>query len=199
MINSGNCLPPGVARVIGFEAFLASRRLRRYGYERHDVEQELLLHWLERRRHHDRRRAGLATFARHVCRHRAFTMLEAATTAKRGGSMVCSFSELPEVGADGKSIERPESISQDTIDMRLGRRSRPEAELLILRLAVHRVLATLPSGLADLARLLADGESAAEAGRKLGIAHATVYRRIAQLRAAFRAAGLGEHVSGKAA
>jgi hypothetical protein len=57
-----------------------------------------------------------------------------------------------------------------------------------LRIDVAKVISSLPDKLAGIARLLMS-VSAIEAGRQLGIPRATLYRRIADIREAFAAAG----------
>ena len=187
-------LPPAVARAIRGEAFRASRRLRRYGYDACDLQQEFFLHWGRHRHQHDAGRSLPETFATHVCRHRTMTMLEAATAEKRGGGKVYSVSELPIIDDHGKEIERPETVSQDTSDLRFGRQTRPAAELAELKLDVDRVVASLPSHLASFASRLAT-ESVASAAQSTGVSRATGYRHVGELRAAFAEAGLDRYLT----
>ena len=84
--------------------------------------------------------------------------------------------------------------------MRMGRRSRPAAELVELAVDVARVIECLPGELAIVARMLLDGEPDTVVARRLGISRATLYRRIGQLRQVFRQAGLdGYRRMGRAA
>ena len=185
-------LPAAVARVIHGEAFRAERRLRRYGYRASDLRQEFTLHWLKQRHHHNPRRSEPQTFASCVCHHRALSLLEAATAAKRGGQ-VWSFSEVPICDDHMFPIQRPEDVASDKADMQFGRRTKPAAELEDLERDVARVLGRLPSDLANLARLLAQGETLTDAATILGCSRATANRRLGQLRAAFAEAGLQDY------
>jgi hypothetical protein len=64
VIGLAEVLSPAVANVIKFEVFLASRRLRRHGFEVDDVEQELVLHWL--RHPAERGSEGVVSFQRRM-------------------------------------------------------------------------------------------------------------------------------------
>jgi hypothetical protein len=91
-------------------------------------------------------------------------------------------------------------ISDDEVAIRLGRRSRPAAELANLRLDVERLVNGLPPELVSVARLLLEGESNVEVAGRLGLSRASLYRRIAQLRQIFRNAGLDSyHITREAA
>ncbi len=192
MTDTPMILPPAVVRAIRFEAVRAAHLLRRYGYDREDVQQELFLHWIERSGSHDPARSSPATFATMICRRRAMSILETATAAKRGGGIVCAFSELPVVDDHGTEIERPDRVSQDTYELRMGRRSRPEAELLHLHLDVEAVLANVPH-LAVLAHDLMFNSVSVTAS-SLG-ARSTIHRRKHAVREAFRQAGLHRYLS----
>ncbi len=194
MIQFNRVLPPSVASAIRDEALRAARRLWRYGFARDDVHQELVLHWLRRRSRHDARRSAPQTFAAHVCRRRAISMLESAIAIKRGAAMVCSASQLPVVDQHGRKIERPENISVDMYESRFGLRSQPSTERAILQIDVDRAIHHLPAELAQLARSLATGDSLVEVARSLGISRATANRRLVRLRSAFVNAGLGCYV-----
>jgi DNA-directed RNA polymerase specialized sigma24 family protein len=176
-------LPAPVARAIRFEAFLSSRRLRRYGYGSQDVHQELLLHWW-RRRSHDGDRSSEATFASRACRHRAIQITEGAVAAKRGGGAVPDSFSQPVSSADDGARELGDTISHDAYAMSVGRQSRPAAELEDLRLDVARVLAGLPPHLANLAhQLMYDTISAAAQATTIG--RSTAHRHMVAIKKAF--------------
>ncbi len=87
-----------------------------------------------------------------------------------------------------------DAVSLDEAEMRMGRRSRPETDLMPLRSDVDRAVDGLPRELADVARLLAAGESVVDIAKQLQVSRATVHRRIVQLRQIFRRAGLHDYV-----
>jgi RNA polymerase sigma factor (sigma-70 family) len=131
-----------------------------------DVESELLLDFYQRLARFDHRRSSLGTFAWRVMDHKLLGILRHRLARRRVASI---FTEpLPE---DDLHVPSPT----------------PQWEL---RLDVERVLATLPTPLAELARALC-WMSPTEAGRFLGCARATIYVRIARLRAALVEAGIG--------
>jgi len=182
-------LPHAVADVVRLEALRSWRTLRRHGFQLDDVHQELLVHWTLQRHRYDAQRASQATFAAHVCRRRALSLIEAAEAAKRGGGNVCAVSEMAPMDEHLIEIERPDQVSEDTQAIRLGLRSRPEAELSELKMDVENVIATLAPDHAA----LADGlkrENITGAAASLGISRATAHRRRAAIKTAFIAAGL---------
>ncbi len=186
-------LSPGVMQSVRPEINRAAYRLRRHGYTREDVQQEFALHWVRCGFRVDTHRSSVQTFATCLCRRRAFSLLETATAAKRGGGMIYNFSELPFFDSHGRPVERPENVSQDTHELRLRGRSRAQHEADDLRLDIARVLATLPPRLAVVARGLMF-HSPTEVARMLDLSRATVNRRIAEVRDIFAAAGLRKYI-----
>ena len=124
--------------------------------------------------------------------------MEGATSQKRGAAVnVSSLSDpikLDHCGEAGdgamNTTELGSVISSDAYGMRMGRQTRPGAELLLLRVAVQTVLESLPPDLAVVARRLAEGESITAITEEMGIARSTVNQHMARLRKAFRQAGL---------
>jgi DNA-binding NarL/FixJ family response regulator len=156
------------------------------------LEQELTLHYLRRCHQHDSKRASAATFASNICRNRLFNLFEAETACMRSATGgLTSLSEPVAIGPSGRTIERGATISEDSYNMNAGRRSRPDAELIPLRIDVDQIVSGLPAELADVAHLLAAGESPEDVARQLEISRATVHRRVVRLRRIFRGAGLG--------
>jgi DNA-directed RNA polymerase specialized sigma24 family protein len=191
-----SALPAAVTNAIRHLALRAGGRFTQFGHSRQDVEQELILHYLRHRHQHDSERASAATFAAHICRNRAFGMLAAALAEKRGaGATVGSLSAPVAIGQSDKTIERGATISEDAYHMKTGRRSRPAAELMLLRIDVDQVVSGLPTDLADLAHLLAAGESLVGVAHQLEISRATVHRRVLRLRRIFRGAGLDTYIN----
>lgn len=172
-------------------AHRATDRLWRFGYEREDVEQEFALHYLQHRHHFNASRAAADTFAAHICKTRALGMLAQATAQKRGGgATLASLSEPITFERDRANGAGAETKPRDLREIRPGRRFKSEADLLALRIDVGRVVQTLPPDLASLALTILAGQSISDVVRVTGISRATLYRRMARLRTAFREAGL---------
>lgn len=190
-------VPPTVASVILMEAYRAARYLHRYGFEREDLHQELLLHWVRRHHQYDPRRSSSATFASRICYHRCLQLANGAKAGKRGsGVLIRSLSEPVAIGHEGDTAELETTVSYEMI---LGRRSRPSAELIPLCIDVNRTLSRLPAKVVEVATLLATGMPVVDVARELGISRATANRRKALLQHAFQQAGLGKYVLREAA
>jgi hypothetical protein len=199
MSRASLVMSPTVQGVIRSEAFRAWRSLRRFGYEPADLRQELTLDCLGRFDRYDPSRSSPATFATHTCRQRTLQIVEPALAAKRNGGVVPQSLSSPLREDDGVLAELASTISEGAVAARLGRRSRPAEDLTDLHLDVERLLNGLPSELTVVARLLLAGERNVAVARQLRISHATLYRRIAQLRQAFRNAGLHAYNTPEAA
>jgi hypothetical protein len=194
MTSAALLVLPSVLLVLRAEAYRAWRSLERFGFKANDLHQEFALHLLETHRSYDPRRASLATFSARLCRNRTLQLLEGASCAKRGGGVVPrSLSDRVVIGdrADNADVtELVDTISEDAVARRMGRRSRSAAELIALRLDVDRVVRELPVELAELATLLAAGEPISTAAHRLKISRSTAYRRLSELRHAFHRARL---------
>jgi len=200
MNNPAMLLLPSVMAVIRAEAFRAWRSLHRFGFEPGDISQEIALHWFRRRRHYDPSRASVTTFVSCLARNRCLQLLEGATAAKRGsGAVIVSFSDPIKLDRDGgvdrrvKILDRGSTISADAPNGWPGCRSRTDAELRDLRADVDRIISTLPSHLASLARRL-KFETVTEAARSEGISRATANRYVVAIRDAFTHAGIGRYI-----
>jgi RNA polymerase sigma factor (sigma-70 family) len=147
-------------------------------YGRDDVAQSILLRIVERTPRFDPRLASARTWARLIARHEAASMIAQARAEKRD-CRVCTRS----------LNERVTTISSDIYRMRTGRQTRPASELQFLAIDLEGVLDKLPPNLGAVARLLAEGETPAEAATILNISRATIYRRIVRIRTVFRDAG----------
>jgi RNA polymerase sigma factor (sigma-70 family) len=194
---SSEVLTPRVLAIVRRKAIAAPKALRRLGYEPADLRQEFLVQIVACADRFDGSRASFATFVSHICHNRQLHLIESGFACKRkAGSTLVSLSD-PVGEAD--TLQLQDALAQDEYMMRTGRRSRPAAELMLLRIDVDRVVDALPAGMVEVARLLAAGERPADVAQHLGISHATVYRRIAALRAAFRAAGFDHRTYQEAA
>jgi DNA-directed RNA polymerase specialized sigma24 family protein len=140
--------------------------------ELEDLESELLLEFYQRLARFDRRRASLSTFAWRVMDRKIVGILRHRLAQRRVASILVEL--LP-----GDDLHLPSPA--------------PQWEL---RLEVERVVATLPTPLAELARALC-WMSPTEAARFLGCARTTVYGRIGRLRAALVEAGISPGQSQK--
>ena len=199
MSSASLAMFPAVVAVIRIEANRAWRSLRRFGYEASDLRQEFRVRLLEVEGVYDPARSAPSTFATRNCRQRTLQLIEPHLAAKRNAGMAPQSLSTP-VGLDeGAPVELADLIADDEYALRMGRRSLPAADLLALRLDVDRVVRGLPLELADVARLLAVGESVVDVACRLGISRATAHRRLAALRVAFHKAGLGPCIYGKEA
>lgn len=185
-------------RAIRFEARRAYRSLKHSGMDEADVYQDLAFHFLLRQEQYNNSRSSPATFATRICRNKAAEMVRAARAEKRGGAKIpASLSDDIKLD-NGKTIQR-DAISTDVHQIRAGGQSRAAAELQELAIDTDRILQSLPRDLIALARVLSEGETSAEASRRLGISKSTLYRRLACLRDAFTEAGLTGRYHGVAA
>jgi hypothetical protein len=185
--------------VIRHAAYRVSPILRRHGFEREDIEQELALHWVRQRHRHDARLSSAPTFAAHLCRGRSSQLIEAARAQKRG-AMLTRLSLSDRVHLDKRHTATAVTSLVDTISaaehaLCTGARHRSAVDLLMLHVEVSRAVNGLPAELAGVAQHLAAGEAVVEVAHSLGVSRATIHRRIGQLRFAFRRAGLEQHVS----
>jgi hypothetical protein len=103
-----------------------------------------------------------------------------------------SLSDPIEFGV-GESVELGDTVSGDDYEARIGRNSVPSRERAELQFDVNRVIANLPAELAAVAILL-KFVSVVDAGHRLGLSRATVYRRISDIRETFAEAGLDDYI-----
>jgi hypothetical protein len=179
-----------VISVIRRVAAQYSRRLPPHAGTWEDISQDLLVHCLERIGKYDPTRAALPTFVDRIIKNKVASTIEHMLAQKRGaGAPEQSLSEPVAVGQSGETVERGETISEGAYYMKIGRRSRPDAEIVELQIDVARVVASLPPHLASLARRLA-WESVVAAARSTGVSRATAHRNLDVVRAAFVQAGL---------
>jgi hypothetical protein len=122
---------------------------------------------------------------------RTLGILEQATARKRGaGVTFVSLSEAVTADKSQMKAGRPRAQSGELPEIRSVRRVNSEADLLVLRIDVDRVVEALPPELTDLAHLMLDGESINDMMRITGVSRATLHRRMARLQTAFRKVGL---------
>jgi DNA-directed RNA polymerase specialized sigma24 family protein len=188
-------VPAEAMSVIRALALRASRSSVRFGDFVEDVTQDLLLRYVQQRHRYDPGRSSVATFAARVCGHRAIGMLAKATAQKRGGGVsVKSLSEPVAIGQAGENILLESTISADAYNLKTGRQTRPEADLLNLRIDVKCALARVRPDVAFFARRLVY-ESVDEAARAAGLSRASAYRCVQKLRTVFAENGLDAYLT----
>jgi RNA polymerase sigma factor (sigma-70 family) len=190
-------LRPEVQRIVHFEARRATSYLRRFGLDVEDLSQEFSLDLLSRLANYDKDRGTLSEFVRRVCRHRSLQILESNRAQKRSGGEAPRSLAAP-VGSD-KPVELSDLISDDQFAQRLGRRSRPAAELLDLRMDLESIVTQMPSEYSVMAEALANGDSRNDVARRSGTSRSTIHRRTRRLRQVLYAVGLHRYLETTAA
>jgi DNA-directed RNA polymerase specialized sigma24 family protein len=166
---------PRILRVMmaaaAYHARKVARTMRLSDVDREDVEQDILLVLLERRRFFDPARGAWSSFADRVARQAAQGVADeiGAERRIRGGSLDQA------AGSDGSTTLG--ALIEDRLQG-------PDAEnALQLSLALARFVGELPDELALVARLslLEDGDLA-EAQRRSGLSTSEFYRRLREVR-----------------
>ena len=161
--------------------------------DRDDLEQELVFDLWRRLPRYDPARARRNTFIARVVEHKIASLIEARKAGMRDYRRCrCSLNDRIE-DADGRSLERGETIDQDDYLLRTGARSRPAEELQALALDVATFLETLPPELRELCRRL-EAETVSEISRATGVPRGTLYESIKKLRKICEEAGLKEYL-----
>lgn len=155
-----------------YHARKVARTMRLSDVDREDVEQDILLVLLERRRFFDPARGAWSSFADRIARQAAQGVADeiGAERRIRGGS-------LDQPAGDDGSTTLGELIEADQF-------TGPDSEAsLQLPLALARFIAGLPDELAMVARLslLEDGDLA-EAQRRSSLSTSEFYRRLREVR-----------------
>jgi len=157
-----------------------------------DLEQELILHLLERLPKFDPEVAARTTFVAHVVERKISNILRDRMREKRDGRReLGSLNDLIE-DDEGETIVRAHTIDQDATDIRMGRRNRTCEEEARLRLDVSLLLSALPDDLHPVAQELLQ-KTITEAAESLGMPRTTLYYAIKRLRPLFEKAGLGDY------
>ena len=181
---------------VGLIKYKARQLIRQVGFttsDRDDLEQELILDLLRRRPKYNPKRAQFNTFIARVVEHRVASLIEAQKAGIRDYRR-CPFSLNDRFeDAEGRSVERMETIDQEDYLLRTGAQSRPSDELSALALDVAAVLEALPPELRELCRRL-KAESVTEISRDTGVPRGTIYESIKKLREIFEDAGLKDYL-----
>ncbi len=161
--------------------------------DRDDLEQELVFDLWRRLPRYDPARARRNTFIARVVEHKIASLIEAQKAAMRDYRR-CRWSLNDRIeDADGRSLEREETIDQDDYMLRTGTRSRPAEELRDLAIDVAALLETLPPELRELCRRL-EAETVSEISSATGVPRGTLYESIRKLRKICEEAGLKEYL-----
>lgn len=161
--------------------------------DRDDLEQELVFDLWRRLPRYDPARARRNTFIARVVEHKIASLIEAQKAAMRDYRR-CRWSLDDRIeDADGRSLEREETIDQDDYMLRTGTRSRPAEELRDLAIDVAALLETLPPELRELCQRL-EAETVSEISRATGVPRGTLYESIRKLRKICEEAGLKEYL-----
>jgi RNA polymerase sigma factor (sigma-70 family) len=150
--------------------------------DREDIIADLLLHFLQKLKLFDPRRASLRTFASRVMDSYAISLARRARARQRLTSGDCRSLQDAVIGPDGGSAELWATIPDPTSDMAVVREFETSLD-------ISHVLVTLPRSTRTVATLLSE-LTPAQAGRLLGRSRAWVYNHIARMRSAFISAGL---------
>jgi RNA polymerase sigma-70 factor (ECF subfamily) len=177
----------GIEGIDGFAArviqFKAKQMIGKVGFtesDREDIEQDLALDVLHRMRKFDPTRAQRHTFVVRVVEHRIATIIEHRQAGIRDYRRCCG-------GFDEALIDEDEYL------LRMGRISRPRAELRDLTLDVTDVVSQLPPKLRDLCERLKK-KTVSEVAREMGIPRSTLYESIRRLRRRMTDAGLRDYL-----
>jgi RNA polymerase sigma-70 factor, ECF subfamily len=170
----------------------AARLSGRFGFteaDRNDIHQELLMDYFIRSRRFNPAKSSRRTFLNRIFRHRVATLCESQSAACRDYRLRSDSLDGPASLGTGGSITLGDTISTDSCHAPIGRAALPSWDREELRIDIDRVIATLPSELAAIANMLRS-EGVVETAYLLGVPRATLYRRIASIRVAFKSAGL---------
>ena len=180
-------------RVLRFIAFKANQLAGRYGFRRdeaRDLQQTLIIEYLERLPGFDPRRGSPTTFSNVVINRAIATIIESQTASRRDYRR-CQHSL--NAGWNGRTPNPPEvieTISDDEYSARIGRRSRRFEQSLHLRHDVQRAVTGLPPELSRICRLLMAVDGLGTVAKAAGISRATLHRRMRAIRDAFSHARL---------
>jgi RNA polymerase sigma-70 factor (ECF subfamily) len=158
-----------------------------------DIEQDLIQDLLERMPKFDPARATLNTFADRVIGSRVCNLLRHRQTEMRDCRRE-AFSLNEEIETEDGPMERHETVSQDEIDLRTDRYTRPAAERDHFKMDLKAVIAGLPPELREVADMLRSS-SVAEVARALNIPRRTLRdKHLAQLREVFAASRMNDYL-----
>ncbi|MBF0453675.1 MAG: sigma-70 family RNA polymerase sigma factor [Magnetococcales bacterium] len=152
-----------------------------------DLEQELMLDLHRRVPKFNPKKAGLHTFISRVLAHCAATLIQKATSSKRGGGReIISLNSNIANNHEGFQLELLDTVSSE---QDLWTDTEPSTnDLFEIRMDMQRVLNELATPLKQLAvRLL--NETVTEISREMGTPRSTLYDAIGRIRSLFQTMG----------
>jgi RNA polymerase sigma factor (sigma-70 family) len=158
-----------------------------------DIEQDLLVAFLQRLPAFNPRRANLHAFATVVVNHRLANLLRDRRALKRDHSNTASLS-APIRTKDRSLVELVETVGEGAQDARTGRQPPTAEEASDLALSVAEAQAVLPDRLRAVAERLKMGDSITRIAADLGVPRTTVQHWIKQIRRRFERAGLEDYL-----
>jgi len=158
-------------------------------YEREDLQQELLLYVLKHIGKFDPDKAKLTTFINRIVDSHAAMLVRDRRRAKRAPGFFARSIETLRENVTEEPVSGAGALAEDDALRRFGLAAGDPQATRDMRAAVARVVAGLPSPLAEVCARLVDG-NAASVARELGISRRQVGHAIAELRRRFTAAGL---------
>ena len=159
--------------VAAYHARGVGRRLRLDPADQADVEQDILIALLQRRRYFDPARGAWSTFLNFIVREIADDIAAAIRTSRhRQGLSLESVAPTDHTGRDRPSVL--DAIADP---------GSPHDERLLFALSLGRFIAALPPGHAPVAMLaLEEDGDLAEAQRRSGLSSSEFYRRLREIR-----------------
>ena len=141
-----------------------------------DLEQELVLHLLERLPKYDASKASLDTFINRVVYHIATSLVRARQTQKRGVDVTVHLEDP--VGLPGEENQiLLDVIDPEDLGLKNGTLSRSTEDQYLLQIDTEMLLNALPPDLRALCHMLAE-DSVAEVAKSLGRHRTTIYKNV---------------------
>jgi RNA polymerase sigma-70 factor (ECF subfamily) len=160
--------------------------------DREDLEQELLLRVLQSLPSFDPKQAHRNKFVTAVVERHVATILRNKRAEKRNDQLVASINVTVEVEGLG-AVELAQTVSEDELAARLGRKRRSAEDLANLALDIAAVIAAMPKEWQELAERRKT-QSMQEISDALGIPRTTLNETMQLITARFKRAGLREYL-----
>lgn len=161
-------------------------------HDREDLEQELLLRVLQSLPSFDPKQAHRNKFVTAVVERHVATILRNKRAEKRNDHLVASINVTVEVEGLG-AVELAQTVSEDELAARLGRKRRSAEDHANLALDIATVIAAMPKDWQELAERRKT-QSMQEIADDLGIPRTTLNETMQLITARFKRAGLREYL-----